>query len=217
MVEIRKVNKNFKKISKSCQIKSNKILNLSDITYGSLTKGALHSQGSQAFSEMGDIMFHVFVKGIDEPADVVWDVHAAFGGITLYRDDGERLILQRIDKASYCDGMHFLDRNGAKTSLMYLSSGAKAALLVYHFREKVINCIEVGSNALSALFKATDTGNIIVDNRKYLISDRGALDTSIQYRGHCFSSVREFSDYLAYMWLEPLSRRLMDAFYEDYN
>ncbi len=161
-------------------------------------------------------MFHVFVKGIDEPADIVWDVHAAFGRVTLCGDDGERLILQRVEKASYCDSTHFLDRNGGKTGLMYLSSGAKAALLVYHCPETVINFVEAGSNALSALFKVTDTGNIVVANRKYLISDRGALDTTIQYRGYCFSSVRAFRDYLANLWPEPPTKGLMEAYYDDY-
>ena len=155
-------------------------------------------------------VFNVFVRGIDDPKDIISDVNLAFSELTLCGDSNEE-----IDEARFWDSMHFLDRNGAKTDISHLSTGAKAALLVYYNPNRTINCIEIGPNALSALFTVTDTGNIVICNKKYLISDYGALDTTIHYRGYCFSSVKEFGDYLDDLWPELPTKALMEAYYED--
>lgn len=162
-------------------------------------------------------MYNVYVKGIDDPKseNVISDIESAFGKVTLCGDPKERLILEMVDSGSYCDSKYFYDRNGAKTSVVFLSSGAKAALLVYHFPQSVINCIEMGSNALSVLFKVSNTGNIIIANQNYYISDGDALETIINYRGYRFSNVDEFSDYLAYLWPESPTKSLMEEFYDD--
>ncbi len=160
-------------------------------------------------------MFNVFVKGIDAPNNIIDDVNVAFSELTLCGDSNEETILDTIDEASFCDSMHFYDRNGAKTAISLLSSGAKAALLVYHNPNNTINCIEMGPNALSVLFTVTDTGNIVIHNKKYLISDFGALDTVINYRGFCFSSVKEFGDYLDDLWPEQPTKALMEEYYAD--
>lgn len=160
-------------------------------------------------------IFNIFVRGIDEPQDVVEDVHLAFTELTLSGDAMEERIIHTIDMGHFCDTLSFYDRNGAKTRLTHLSSGSKAALLVYHRPNEIINCIEIGSNALSTLFTVTDTGNIVIGNLKYIISDYEALDTTIRYRGYCFSSVKEFGDYLEDLWPEPPTKALMEEYYED--
>ena len=160
-------------------------------------------------------MYNIFVKGIDEPTVEIQDVVSAFSKISLHDDPMENLILKKVDKASYCDSRHFYDRNGSKTDVFFLSTGAKAALLVYHFPDTVVNCIEMGSNALSTLFKVSNTGNILIGNRVYLVSDRGTLETTIHYRGYCFSNVREFSDYFANLWPETPTGKLMEEYYDD--
>ncbi len=73
----------------------------------------------------------------------------------------------------------------------------------------------MGSNALSALFTVTDTGKIVIANKKYILSDYLALDTAIAYRGYCFSSVKEFGDYLDELWPEIPTKALMEAHYEN--
>ncbi len=73
-------------------------------------------------------MFHIFVKGIDAPKNVIEDVSLAFAELTLSGDPMEERILETIDKAKFCDSMSFYDRNGAK-----------AALVVYHRPNETIN------------------------------------------------------------------------------
>lgn len=159
-------------------------------------------------------MFKIYVDGLDSPADAILDVEAFFSQVKLTGDAAERFFIREIDYGTYNDNFTFFDRNLCKLYRENLSTGCKIALIVYHYPNKVINCIEAGDNAISAIFRVCERGNLIFSNVRHSISDWKSVSTEILFNNFLFSSVKEFSDYMADLWPQQPSKHLMEDYYD---
>ena len=83
--------------------------------------------------------------------DFIWNVEGAFEGLNLTGSKEEKSIIQDIDKGEYLDNFYFIDRFGSKIQRCYLSTGCKAALVVLHNPDKLVNTVECGKNALGTI------------------------------------------------------------------
>ena len=92
---------------------------------------------------------------------VITDVEAAFGDVVLKDDETTKNLLYNIDKAKYLNEFYFIDRFGAKVSVLNLSTGCKAALCVHYLEVKIIDLKECGFNARDAILAFCKKGNII--------------------------------------------------------
>lgn len=80
---------------------------------------------------------------------------------TFKIDDIVKQLIFRIDKSIYIEGTTIKTRYGEYLDMEYLSTGCKTAINVYNHPEKVVYCIECGSNAILEILKLIRNGNII--------------------------------------------------------
>ena len=146
--------------------------------------------------------FNIYVKGIDAPPVYEPDIEKCFSMLTLTGDDVEKKFLYDIDGASFYDDTLFFikDRYDCKISVWNLSTGCKAALVVYHNPDKAFNCVEAGDNAIAAILKYCEYGNIIIANTAYLLKFNEAIDRSIKYLDYKFESLQDFAEYMRVRW-----------------
>lgn len=90
------------------------------------------------------------------------DVEFEFKGIEITGTNTDRNIIKYIEDGEYLSKTAFIDRFGAKCYYDCMSTGCKAALLVANRPDKVVNCIECGSNALEAIILYCKDGEILV-------------------------------------------------------
>ena len=76
------------------------------------------------------------------------------------------------------------------------STGAKAMTVVGHYPEKVVNCVEIGWNALSSIINHCKNGAIIINSRSYGVEIVGPEEISVLCRGHHFTSSWDLYEYL---------------------
>ncbi len=69
-------------------------------------------------------------------------------------------IIKHIDNADYISGTSIQTRYEEVVDISKLSTGCKTVINVLLFPNKIVNCIEAGSNAIEFMFKYFHTGNI---------------------------------------------------------
>lgn len=159
-------------------------------------------------------MIHVYVKGIDSPDNLVEDVGAFFNFSSIRKEPAVFRAMFDIDGAKYVNNTEFEDRFQRIQPIEALSMGCKAVLMTYSHPDMVINCVEVGDNALSAIFRICKSGSIQITNTRHIISIRQNLGIPIQYRGFVFQDVREFSEYMMHAWPRVPCDSVMEEVYK---
>lgn len=149
-------------------------------------------------------MLKILVYGVDLiPDDAIIDAEKAFSMSKLDGGEIDCKLIEKIEQGNYLSPTFFTDRFGAKISTLYMSTGCKAALAVYHRPDLVINCIEAGVNALSELIKYCTDGSILVANLPFAFDTWDVDDIDISYRGCRYTSFSRFADYMYGEWPDP--------------
>lgn len=113
-------------------------------------------------------MLNVFVYGEGQRSEEVIpkglkycrDVEATFPFVDFEANEVNSNIVNEIDEGTLIDRLHFKSRYGATLNIEFLSTGAKAALLV-HNSDYVVDTLECGHNALCMIFSCC-TGSIVM-------------------------------------------------------
>lgn len=142
----------------------------------------------------------LFANNIDEIRNlnnVIFNIEFGFKWKNLKDSDTVRNIIKYVDRGVYIDQNSFKDRFGYKLYTKCLSTGCKAALLVAEYPNKIVNCIECGSNALEAIILYCKDGEILVygstlDN-VHLANNR---EVDVELNGIHFTSSSKLDRYI---------------------
>ena len=99
---------------------------------------------------------------------VIMDNDAAFVLTKLDCDDIEMKIVASIDKGDLVSPDYFIDRNGYKISVGFLSTGSKTLLNLYKNPDRIYFSGEMGDNAVRLL--------TIIPNCKIYVRDTESLE-----------------------------------------
>ena len=144
------------------------------------------------------ILFAKTLNEIKSMNNIVFDAEYEFMGINLKGTDVTNKIIKYIEDGAYYDETSFIDRFGVKCYYDCMSTGCKATLLVAEYPDRVINCIECGSNALEAIIKYCKNGAIITYDDDVFDNIRvGNTDViDVELDGKHFTSGRDLNDYI---------------------
>lgn len=136
-------------------------------------------------------MLHVYLNEKDVPkgTDIIPSNDALFdlnvGRLNV--DDTIRAIIKEIDNAEYIGNYKVETRFGIVADMTDLSTGCKAAINVYVFPDKMINCIECGDNALQVIFRLKN-GNILCKYAPAYLNMTVQVNVMLHHNGktrHC--------------------------------
>lgn len=133
-------------------------------------------------------MLNIYIgrKNVPDTLDVVYDIETFFVGVTLDESKYTQNVLKYIEKGKYCDSDTFEDRFGRRLNKSCLSSTSKMLLAVNRYSDLVINCSELGNNAISMLNQLS-RGNILFVRPYSLIMD---IESDVSINGIvCVDSV----------------------------
>lgn len=144
------------------------------------------------------ILFANNIDDIKNLNNVIFNIEFGFKWKNLKDSDAVRNIIKYVDRGVYIDQNSFKDRFGYKLYTKYLSTGCKAALLVAEYPNKIVNCIECGSNALAAIIKYCKDGTIVTyDNDVFEEVSVGNTDViDVELDGKHFTSGGDLNDYI---------------------
>lgn len=126
------------------------------------------------------------------------DIENLFRKSTIRRTSNISKFIQDIDSGIYIDERNFKDRFGNIARIDWLSTGCKAAILVeLNDNNELIDTIECGTNALSAIISVCRKGNILIQKpiSKY-VSYTGLDEIDVAIDGYRFTSLKRLNLYL---------------------
>ena len=131
---------------------------------------------------------------------VISDVEKEFESTKLSDSEGVRILLKKIEKGTYCNAYSFIDRFGNKLLKSNISTGCKAAILVYQDNTIVVDLKECGYNAKSAIISYCKTGNILMPEfmGEFMFFDTEDIDVWI--KEYNFKNLSELNQYLRYQF-----------------
>ena len=142
-------------------------------------------------------MLTIYFKDIDAPTEnIIDDIEEAFCTFRLTGTKVERAAIEEIEKGKYRDSRVFEDRFGVCLYTDCLSSGSKAMMVVGHYPDKVVNCVECGANAITSIAMNCDNGAIIILPRAYGVEIGGDKPINVLCRGHLFTDPWDLNSYL---------------------
>lgn len=151
-------------------------------------------------------MLHIRIKSwekIDKQARD--DIDYLFELVKLRDDEITRKLLWEIDEARYNDSISIIDRFGMQLSLLDISTGCKAALLVAYNPDIEYDLTLCGWNARDAIIKNIKNGRILLLDEGITISyDEDTEEIDVEMNGYRFTTVPRLNDYIHDEWpLEP--------------
>lgn len=99
------------------------------------------------------------IKTFDKQ-NIIRDAEAAFTLLNCTFDDTDFACVKAIENSELHQG-YFVDRFGCPHPLLDLSTGAKAAIVVNHNPDKIVDLIECGFNARDAIIHYINKGTVI--------------------------------------------------------
>lgn len=129
---------------------------------------------------------------------IIRDIEADFCSIKLTKDEVTCSMLRDIEQAEYYDSTKFIDRFGLAVSVMNLSTGCKAALLVHYRPDCVVDFLECGNNARDAVIFNCKSGNMIFYERDTTVCNYKKETSVIDcfYKGKRYQSTVDFNSFL---------------------
>lgn len=107
-------------------------------------------------------MLRIYLDAVDTKTPVIHDIESEFTTVVLQDTAEVRRIISTLEKGGYVDANSFDDRFGTRLPITDLSTGCKTALLVLCETGKVIDTLECGYNALSAIITTCTEGSILM-------------------------------------------------------
>lgn len=105
-------------------------------------------------------MLYIRIK--DNKEKVAIDIEKEFAKIKFDNTDINNKFLKEIEKGSYKDETHFIDRFGDKLVTNFMSNGCKAAIVVAENPDKEIDITEAGINARDSIIRNIRNGHIAI-------------------------------------------------------
>lgn len=138
-----------------------------------------------------------------DKSKLIDDVDKAFFSVRITGTDKERAVLKEIDRAEYNSSNTFIDRFGVRLPTSDLSTGCKAALVVLHNPDKIVNCIECGNNARDSIIRNCSDGSILLEDNgvtfRYGNSQNNSIDVCVD--GYKFRDIDSLNSYVRdIMW-----------------
>ena len=128
---------------------------------------------------------------LDKP--FIRDLEASILAVKMSGTSFQRRIIKEVEKGEYFNDKFFRDRFGGLLYYTELSTGVKAMLEMEAFPESVINCVEVGNNALQ-YFSLLEQGSIYFESRNMGIN--WLRDIPVCMNGRMFSHISVLNDFL---------------------
>ena len=142
---------------------------------------------------------HIYFEGVDQlpNLEIEHDVDTFFKCIKLTGCDYDRKIIAEVEHGKYVDNESFIDRFGRTLYRDFLSTGTKAALTLYHADNILLSGIGVGRNALAAIVRWCNNGNLLLeDSNYYLECEFSDSQIDVVCKGKHFNSFDIFSEYM---------------------
>ena len=132
------------------------------------------------FNLWGDSMsLRIYIRNEDNgiPEEkIIRDVEIEFLKICLTDNEYNKKAKKEIDEGYYNDKISFIDRFGFKLYTKYLSTGCKAAICVNEVKDKVIDLIECGCNALGFIVGNCTEGTILISPESLMFYSENPID-----------------------------------------
>lgn len=136
-------------------------------------------------------MLNVYLDKRDVPSgikvqdfnDMLFDTNV--GKINI--DKNVVSIIKSIENADYLGDFKVKSKYGIIVDILEISTGCKAAINIYSFPDKFINCIECGDNALHTIFRF-NRGNIVCKFAPSYTNYKVPVDIMLHHNGktkHC--------------------------------
>ena len=136
--------------------------------------------------------------------DPVMDIEEEFLKLKLEDTPLVRKLINVIDKGTYYNETSFLDRFGLKSSIDFLSTGCKAALLVALVPNLLVDLRECGYNARDAIIHHCTNGKVVMDFPLITIAyDRTDDSCDVAVNGYRITTVSRLNTYLCDEWPDP--------------
>lgn len=145
-------------------------------------------------------MLNIYLDDEMEKVDkeVIDDVEIAFRKFRLDCSDLEQKLVQNIEQGRLLDSFRFIDRFGITLSTKFMSTGCKAALVVIHNPDKVVNLKECGFNARDEIVSNIRDGSIIIRYPTMLFNTvEHTSDVDVQIDGYRFTSMNRLNIYFS--------------------
>lgn len=155
------------------------------------------------------IMYEDDIEYVKQAPNFYWDSAELYFTIDNY-DAKDEVILNEIDRVAISRDVTnapvFIDRNGFKILHSQISSGGKLLIVLNHYKDKIINCITMGANALLWLITHMTEGNAviyannIVDMSSFVPKDEDEEDlfwnqvVDINVKGRHYRTLSDFYD-----------------------
>lgn len=140
-----------------------------------------------------------FTEFSDTPGNkrIAYDVEESFSKIIGKVIDTYAVhkLIADIDKGTYLDMSHFVDRFGNKLPMSALSTGCKAGLCTL-FSEDIISMQECGANAISAIIWYCKQGSILLDFDYHGLISFDAPEIDVLIRDYYFKDMLSLVDYI---------------------
>lgn len=145
------------------------------------------------------------VEIFDKQNDKLINVDRVFPTFKLIGTELDKKIIADIEQGEYVSNTEYKDRFGRTLPIWYMSTGCKIALCVANLPDTLIDLIECGDNALVAIFKYCNKGNVrLFDDSKEIVVDKD-FNCDIQFDGYHFTLFSRFQYYLKdeYCYCKP--------------
>lgn len=142
-------------------------------------------------------MLHIFFAD-PETLPVVSDVEMAFSMLSGQRvslDDKDQKLVDLIERAELLDDHSFRDRFGFTLPVSALSTGCKAAIVVNHMPDQLIDLREAGKQSRSAIVAVCEEGNVLMDPDTGIEDCTNCCGIQVSVEGETFT---DMSDLLYY-------------------
>lgn len=125
------------------------------------------------------------------------DIDGEFYSYEIKDSPVNRILLQEIEQATYCDEMSFIDRFGYKLPKEFMSTGCKAALLVAN-TDIEVDLAECGPNAKGAIIQHVKSGKAIMPSvTSYIPYDEDICKPiEVQLDGYRFTDMGRLNRYI---------------------
>ena len=139
-------------------------------------------------------MLNIIIGEENKPNDYIHDVEALTYEVGIPNTELSKYLLDKLENATYLDNTSFIDRDGFKLPVQFMSNGMKI-LIAVQYSGRCINGIELGDNAFELLIQSIN-GRVYFDNiNRFELPELFDLG-NISVNGVTFSTVLELENAL---------------------
>ncbi len=140
-------------------------------------------------------MLNILLGEENRPIDnFIYDVEKITYAVGIPDTVLSRYLLKELECATYLDTNSFIDKDGYKLPVTFMSNGLKI-LLAVEYSGKCINGIELGQNAFEFLIQSISGTIYFKDVDRFQLPEYFNL-SNMSVNGNVFNTVLELEDYL---------------------